>query len=523
MSNMGPDRRRGATERRVATNETVMVAAQAFTEREAVVFAAAQAVDRREEAGNDKTPHSAPSEVQLREANERLVVAAVHAQTMAEIAERATNQMAYMAEHDFLTGLPNRYLLTDRLAQAIALARRHGKKLALMFLDLDHFKYINDSLGHTVGDQLLQSVAKRLLACVRHSDTVSRQGGDEFVVLLPEVEAAQDATISAEKFIKAVAEPHLIGDHQLHVTLSIGISLYPDDGNDVETVVRNADIAMYYAKNKGRNSCQRFTPDLNTHAATRQAVETALRHALDQHEFVLHYQPQKNLETGAITGVEALVRLQQADHRLLDPLGFIGIAEDSGLILQIGKWVLREACRQAAAWLQAGFDIGRIAVNIAAQEFHHKDFLAGVRAILDDSGLDPHHLELELTESGLMQDTEQTMAIMHALNDLGVKIAVDDFGTGYSSLSYLRRFPIDTLKIDQSFVQDIDSGADEPIVSAIIAMGQSLKLRVVAEGIETPHQLTFLQSHRYIDGQGYYFGRPVAAKDFATLLTVDGR
>ena len=460
----------------------------------------------------------ARTEAQLREANERLVVATVSAETMTEAAEQATAQMSYMAEHDFLTGLPNRSLLTDRLAQAIALAQRHGKKVALMFLDLDHFKHINDSLGHAVGDQLLQSVAKRLQECVRHSDTVCRQGGDEFVVLLAEVEAVQDAALTAEKLIEAMAAPHLIGGHRLHVTLSIGISLYPDDGKDVEALVRNADTAMYHAKKSGRNNYQAFTPDMNARAVARQSVEEALRHALEQREFVLHYQPKVNLETGAITGAEALVRLQRSDHPLVYPTQFVSIAEDCGLILPIGKWVLREACRQTAAWLQAGLDIGQIAVNVSAVEFHGKDFLAGVRAILNDTGLDPRYLEFELTESGLMQDTEPTTAILHALKDLGVQIAVDDFGTGYSSLSYLRRFPIDTLKIDQSFVQDIDGDAGEAIVSAVIAMGMSLKQRVVAEGIETRQQLAFLQSHHCAEGQGFYFSRPVVAEEFATLL-----
>lgn len=580
MSKMGSNRRHGASERRLETSAHT-AAVKTVTERETAVLAGEQAADQRqetadlrqdtadlreetadqrqdtadlrheaadrrqdtadqreetanlrqeaadlreevadlrEEAAKAKSALSALSEAHMREANERLVVATVNAQTMTETAEQATAQMAYVAEHDFLTGLPNRSLLTDRLAQAISLAQRHGKKLALMFLDLDHFKHINDSLGHAVGDQLLQSAAKRLQACVRHSDTVSRQGGDEFVVLLTEVEAVQDAALSAEKLLKAMAEPHLIGGHRLHVTLSIGISLYPDDGKDAETVVRNADIAMYHAKECGRNNYQRFAPEMNARAAARQSVEASLRQALERCEFVLHYQPKVNLETGAITGAEALVRMQHADRSLVGPTEFVSIAEDCGLILPLGKWVLREACRQTQAWLQAGLDVGQIAVNVSAQEFHHKDFLAGVRAILDDTGLDPRHLELELTESGLMQDTQPTMAILHALNDLGVQIAVDDFGTGYSSLSYLRRFPIDTLKIDQSFVRDMDGNADEAIVSAIIAMGKSLNLRVVAEGIETMQQLAFLQSNRCAEGQGYIFSRPVAADDFAAVF-----
>jgi len=478
-----------------------------------------QRTERR--AAKSKALGSARAAANIRDANEYLISATVHALKMTEVAEQATQKMAHMAEHDFLTGLPNRALLTDRLAQSIALAQRHGKKVALMYLDLDHFKHINDSLGHAVGDQLLQSVAKRLHACVRLSDTVSRQGGDEFVVLLDDIEEVQDATLSAKKLIEAVGRPYLVGGHRLHVTLSIGISLYPDDGEDVETVFRNADIAMYQAKRNGRNNYQIFSPDMNIRAVARQSIEVALHHALDQHEFVLHYQPKMNLKTGTITGAEALLRWKRSSHRLTFPTQFVSIAEECGLILPIGKWVLREACRQTQAWLQAGLDLAQIAVNVSSIEFHGKDFLTDIRAILSETGLDPHRLEFELTESGVMQDTQQTTEILHALKELGVKIAIDDFGTGYSSLSYLWRFPIDVLKIDQSFVQAIEgNGGDtgKSIVSAIIAMGKNLQQRVVAEGIETQKQLTFLQSHRCEEGQGYYFSRPVSAKKFATLL-----
>lgn len=473
---------------------------------------------------NAKVTLSVKKEVQLREANENLVVATVRAQMMADAAEKATEQMAYMAEHDFLTGLPNRALLTDRLAQSIVFAKRYGdKKVAVMYLDLDHFKHINDSLGHEVGDHLLQSVAKRLQACVRQSDTVSRQGGDEFVVLLAEVEEVHDAVLSARKLMESMAKPHHIGDHQLYVSLSIGISLYPDDGNNAEAVIRNADTAMYHAKRGGRNKYQVFTQDMNVRAVARQSTEVALHLALERREFVLHYQPKVNLETGAIIGAEALLRWQLShnDHRLVRPVKFLSIAEECGLILPIGKWVLNEACRQTQAWLQAGLDPGLIAINVSSVEFHGKDFLAGVRAILNDTGLDPHHLIFELTESGLMHDTVQTTEILHALKDLGAQIAIDDFGTGYSSLSYLWRFPIDELKIDQSFVRAINGDAGKSIVSAVIAMGASLKQRVVAEGIETRKQLAFLQSNHCAAGQGYYFGRPVAAEEFAALLKTD--
>lgn len=409
-------------------------------------------------------------------------------------------------------------LLTDRLAQAISLARRHGKKVALMYMDLDHFKHINDSLGHEVGDQALQSAAKRLQSCIRLSDTVSRQGGDEFVVLLPEVDEMQGAVLTAEKLLKAMAEPHLIGDHRLHITLSIGISLYPDDGKDIETLLRNADTAMYYAKKSGRNKYRMFTPDMNARSVARQAIEQGLHQAIDQREFVLHYQPKVNLETGAITGAEALLRWQRTNYRFVSPIQFMRIAEDCGLILQIGKWVLREACRQTQTWLQAGRELGQVAVNVSTTEFLDKNFLADLRTILSDTGLEPHRLEIELTESGLIHDRQLTTATLSALKDFGVKIAIDDFGTGYSSLSNLWSFPIDTLKIDQSFIQNIDGDAGKAIVRAFIAIGMSLKQRVVAEGIETRQHLAFLQSHRCAEGQGYYFGRPVAAEEFVTLL-----
>ncbi len=483
-----------------------------------------EAADLREESATAKATLSASTQAQLREANERLVVATIQAQTMTETAELATEQMSYMAEHDFLTGLPNRALLTDRLVQSIALAERHGKKVALMYLDLDHFKHINDSLGHAVGDQLLQSVAKRLQTSVRLYDTVSRQGGDEFVVLLPEVEEVQDAVRAAKKLIEAMAQPHHINGQLLRATVSIGISIYPDDGKDLETVVKNADTAMYQAKKIGRNTYQVFIPEMSARAVARQSVEQALHLALEQHKFILHYQPKVNLETGAITGAEALIRMKESDDQLVGPDNFISIAEECGLILPIGRWVLREACRQTKAWLEAGLDIAQIAVNVSSREFHGKDFLAGVMSILDDTGLDPRHLELEMTESGLIQDSIPTTAILRALKHLGVQIAIDDFGTGYSSLSYMLRFPIDTLKIDRSFVQTLDEGtidkgdAGEAIVSAVIAMGTSLKQRVVAEGIETQQQLAFLQSRHCAEGQGYYFSRPVPADEFASLL-----
>jgi len=473
--------------------------------------------DQREEAATSKAKLSAITQTLLKEANERLVISAIHAQTMKESAELANE----LASHDYLTGLPNRLLLNDRVAQSIALAQRHNKKVALMFLDLDRFKHINDSLGHAVGDELLKSIAKRLQASVRLSDTVCRQGGDEFVVLLNEVEELQDAVVMAEKIIRAMGLPHLVNGHQLNVTFSIGISIYPDDGKDLETLARKADTAMYQAKEKGRNTYQIFINEMDFHSLARQSMEQKLHRALEQNTFVLHYQPKVNLETGSITGVEALIRIRESNGQLVYPVHFISVAEDCGLILPIGRWVLHEACRQTQVWLQAGFDIDHIAVNVSSREFHSEDFLAGVISVLHETGLDPHHLELEITESGLMKDTEHVMAIFSALKKLGVRIAIDDFGTGYSSLSYLARFPLDTLKIDQSFVHNLDNTSndtDNIVISAVIAMGESLKHRVVAEGIETKQQLAFLQSKHCTEGQGFYYSRPVGAEDFTALM-----
>jgi len=428
-------------------------------------------------------------------------------------------EMTHSAEHDYLTGLPNRMLLNDRVSQAIALTLRLREKLAVLFLDLDGFKHINDSLGHPVGDKLLQSIAQRLVTCVRGSDTVSRQGGDEFVVLLSVLEEQEDAAITARRMLAAVAEPHLIDQHDLHVTTSIGVSVYPDDGLDAETLIKNADTAMYQAKENGRQSYQFFKPAMNVRAVERQSIEESLRRALEHKEFALHYQPKVSLTTGEITGAEALIRWTHPTRGQVSPAQFIPVAEDCGLILPIGKWVLCEACKQARAWLDAGLPLGTMAVNISAMEFRDDSFLEGVFAILKETGLDPAALELELTESVLMKHVETTEFILKSLRARGVQLAVDDFGTGYSSLSYLRKFPIDALKIDQSFVRQITTAPDETtIVTAVISMGRSLKLRVVAEGVETAQELAFLQAHDCEEAQGYYFSRPVAPHQFARLL-----
>jgi diguanylate cyclase (GGDEF)-like protein/PAS domain S-box-containing protein len=428
-------------------------------------------------------------------------------------------QMVHSAHHDFLTGLPNRKLLNDRVRLAIAAAPRHMKKVAVLFLDLDGFKHINDSLGHPIGDRLLQSVAKRLVDGVRGSDTVSRQGGDEFVVLLSEVEGLDSVAATVRRLLQAGAEPHSIDQHDLHVTSCIGVSVFPDDGLDPETLVKNADTAMYEAKENGRQSFQFFKPAMNVRAVERQSIEGSLRRALERQEFALHYQPKINLRTGEISGAEALIRWTHPTRGSVSPAQFIPVAEDCGLILPIGNWVLGEACKQARSWLDAGLRLGTMGVNISAIEFRNENFLEGVFAILKDTGLDPTYLELELTESVLMKHPESTASVLQALRAKGVQVAVDDFGTGYSSLSYLQKFSIDALKIDQSFVRRITTAPDETtIVTAVIGMARSLKLRVVAEGVETLKELEFLQAHQCDEAQGYYFGRPIVPAQFAKLL-----
>jgi diguanylate cyclase (GGDEF)-like protein/PAS domain S-box-containing protein len=428
-------------------------------------------------------------------------------------------QMAHAAQHDFLTGLPNRMLLNDRVNQAIGLASRRRKNVAVLFLDLDGFKHINDSLGHPIGDKLLQSVARRLGGCVRGSDTVSRQGGDEFVVLLSEVEQSKDAAITARRMLQVVADTHCIEQHQLHVTTSIGVSVYPEDGGDAATLIKNADTAMYQAKENGRQSYRFFRPAMSVPAVERQDVEESLRRALERREFALHYQPKINLRSGEITGAEALLRWAHPSRGLLLPAEFIPVAEDCGLILAIGNWVLREACKQARAWLEAGLPLPSMALNISEMEFRDEHFLAGVFATLEDTGLNPKCLELELTEGVLMKRVEGTKSILRALKVKGVQVAIDDFGTGYSSLGYLAKFPIDALKIDLSFVRQITDAPEETsIVRAVISMGRSLNLRVVAEGVETQQQLAFLQAHQCEEAQGYFFSRPVVADQFAILL-----
>ncbi|WP_036244223.1 bifunctional diguanylate cyclase/phosphodiesterase [Massilia sp. BSC265] len=434
-----------------------------------------------------------------------------------------TSKMQHLAQHDFLTNLPNRVLLNDRITQVIASARRSDTSPALLFLDLDKFKHINDSLGHAVGDQLLQAVAQRLLDCVRTSDTVSRHGGDEFVVLLADERRPQDAALAAEKILIALSAPFLIEGQELHTSTSIGISVFPLDGPDAATLIKNADTAMYHAKERGRNNYQFFRHDMNARAVERQLIESNLRKALERQEFALHYQPKLDLESGKITGVEALLRWEHPEWGMTLPERFIRIAEECGLIVPIGRWVLQEACEQAVRWRDSGLSRVSIAVNVSAFEFRHRDFFDHALTVLASSGVDPACLQLELTESVLMRDVAASAALLAKFKEMGVEIAVDDFGTGYSSLSYLNQFPIDVLKIDQSFVRAIDglSESNGAIVSAVIGMGRSLHQRVIAEGIEDATQLSFLKLHGCCEGQGYFFSQPVEAARMGAMLHAD--
>jgi diguanylate cyclase (GGDEF)-like protein/PAS domain S-box-containing protein len=427
-------------------------------------------------------------------------------------------EITHLAEHDPLTGLPNRLLLNDRLDQAIARSLRKTSTMAVLFLDLDGFKHINDSLGHPVGDLLLQSVAERLKGCIRAPDTVSRQGGDEFVVLLHDTQNAESAAMTAKRILNAIALPHDIKGRDLNVTASIGISVFPCDGVNAETLIKNADTAMYQAKAGGRQIFRFFTPEMNVRAVERQSMEEDMRRALVQDEFSLVYQPIVNIQSGVITGAEALLRWTHPTHGQIEPSVFIPAAEDSGLILQIGAWVLREACRQAKAWMDAGLQPITMSVNVSATQFRSEDFMDNLSAILDETGLRSEYLNLEVTESVLMERAKPGVPIFETIRDRGMLVSVDDFGMGYSSLSYLQKYPLDVLKIDQSFVRQISADPSETsIVSAIISIGKSLKLRVVAEGVESAQDLAFLKTQSCDEAQGFYFSRPVPADQFAKL------
>jgi diguanylate cyclase (GGDEF)-like protein/PAS domain S-box-containing protein len=437
-------------------------------------------------------------------------------------ARAMAQKISHLAQYDYLTDLPNRLLLNDRLTQAVSAAHRHQQHLAVLFVDVDRFKHVNDALGHLIGDKLLLAIAHRLVASVRSSDTISRQGGDEFVVLLSSIAQAADAALSAQKLLTAASMPYRVEEHDLQITASVGIAIYPDDGADAEALVKNADIAMLSAKNSGRNNYQFFKPTMNARAIERQSIEGNLRHALDRGEFMLHYQPKIDLEAQTLTGAEALIRWRQPERGIVFPNDFIPIAEQCGYIVPIGRWVLREACRQRRTWLDAHLAPIPIAINISAVELRSNNFVEHVRDILQETGLEPRYLELELTETAFMQDPLSTIAVLQALKDIGIKLTLDDFGTGYSSLSYLKRFPIDALKIDRSFVRGLCTDSDDAkLVSAVINLGRSFHLQVIAEGVETRDQFIALQAQNCAEGQGYYFQKPIAAGEFAKLLGDD--
>ena len=435
------------------------------------------------------------------------------------MARKLAEETVHASQHDFLTGLPNRLLLNDRLGQAIALAKRHGGEVAVVYMDLDGFKHINDSLGHMVGDKLLQSVAGRLRKEIRTADTVSRQGGDEFVILLQDVQSREDAEVVAKKIIESVSAVHSIGEHQLYVTASVGVSLYPEHGLNPETLMKNADTAMYHAKASGRQCFQFFTSEMNVRAVDRQSIEEDLRQALERGEFQLHYQPKIDLKKGTIVGVEALLRWTHATRGPVPPEKFIRVAEESGMILPIGAWVLREACRQAKSWVDKGLPVGSMAINVSAVQLQDASFLNDVIAVLEETGLDAGVLELELTESMLMHLPDHAQTVLQHLRERGVRVSIDDFGTGYSSLSYLKKLHVDILKIDQSFIHQLKDPLDDTAITvAIIHMGRSLNLRVVAEGVESAADLEFLKEHDCDEGQGFFFSPAVSAEDFAVLL-----
>ncbi len=454
----------------------------------------------------------------LQMANEQLVITAIRLQIETAENEKTTSEMIKLARYDFLTSLPNRVQLYDRIDQAIAMAKRHPAKLAVLFLDLDRFKVINDTHGHAIGDKLLQSVADRLKSSVRNTDTVSRLGGDEFVLLLSEVGKDEALEVKIEKILTVVSAPYSIAGHEMHVGATIGISIFPQDGDDSATLIRNADTAMYFGKKSGRNTYRFYAQEMGAHDTERKNIEAGLQQALKKNEFVLFYQAQFDLESGKISGAEALIRWQHPIKGLLLPSEFMGVAESSGAVIPIGRWALREACEQATRWHVADLSFNVIAVNISALEFEDEHFLQNVLQVLQETGLPPAHLELELTETVLMKSVDATTLTLNKLRAAGVSISIDDFGTGYSSLSYLKQFPVDTMKIDQSFVRDISTSKDDILLNAVIGIGKSLRHRVIAEGVETETQLAFLRENHCTAAQGFYLNEPMGAEDFFNFL-----
>jgi diguanylate cyclase (GGDEF)-like protein len=441
--------------------------------------------------------------------------------TVEDITERKRYQaeLEFQATHDALTGLPNRGLLEDRLRQAIGYAHRNGSLVAVAFIDLDRFKVINDSLGHGSGDDVLMRVSRRIRGALREIDTVARQGGDEFVVVLAEQPTVESVVAVVERIIEQVAQPVTIDGRELYVTCSVGIALYPNDGGDVTTLLRNADAAMFSAKERGRNSFQFYAPNMNALALERLALEGSLRRATEREEFEVHYQPRVDIRSKKIVGMEALVRWRDAELGFVPPAKFIPVAEEANLINQIGEQVLRAACRQARDWVDLGFDELSVSVNLSARQFRQGSLVATIESALAETGLEASRLELELTESTIMGHGQEFVTMLAELKKLGVRVAIDDFGTGYSNLSYLSRFPIDALKIDRSFVSEVATDQQHALLAkAVISLGHSLRLKVVAEGVETAEQLDFLRHHGCDEVQGYFFSKPVPPEEFERML-----
>jgi diguanylate cyclase (GGDEF)-like protein/PAS domain S-box-containing protein len=449
----------------------------------------------------------------------------IRSRIAAEEALRISNErLSYLAQFDTLTGLPNRHVFRDRLAQTLVQGKRSSRPVGVMFVDLDRFKQVNDTLGHGLGDMLLKQTAQRLAECVRDGDTVGRFSSDEFGVVLSDLDKAGDTGRVAQKILESLAAPFQLGGDTVYISASVGIALYPADNDEAESLIANASAAMYRAKEEGRNNYQYFTREMNERARKRVQIETDLRHAMERNEFLLHYQPKVELAGGTICGFEALMRWQHPREGLVSPLEFIPVLEDTGLIVPVGEWALAETCRQIGAWQAAGLAPRPVAVNLSARQFQEDGLQAMVKRTLEESRVDPSFIQFEITESLLMRDAERATRTLRELRDSGFKLSVDDFGTGYSSLAYLKRFPLDTLKIDRAFVRDVDSDPDDAAIAlAIIGMAHSMKLKVVAEGVETEAQLKFLRDNGCDEMQGFYFARPLPGADATQALAADRR
>src|ERR1019366_8073612 len=487
----------------------------------AIVLEKDRVVHRVELEINSKDGHKRWALANVRAVSDADGNVVLHEGTVEDITQRkaAEERVQFLAYYDELTGLPNRTLLHDRVQVALASARRHREKVALLLLDLDHFKTINDSLGHPMGDLLLQEVAKRLKRGTREQDTVAHLGGDEFLVLVTAINETVDAVVVAERIVNSMAAELVIQGHVFNITCSLGISIFPDNGEEVDALLKNADLAMYKAKENGRHNLQLFTQEMNAQLQERMTLERSLRLAVEREEFFLVYQPQLDLATGEIIGCEALIRWRHPEMGLVMPNTFIPLAESSGLIWPMGEWVLRTACAQARQWQNEGLPAVPVAVNVSAVQFRQNGFLQLIETVLRETGLAPQYLELEVTETLLLSNAEVMLIMLEQLKEMGLRLSIDDFGTGYSSLSYLRQFPVYKLNIDRSFVRDITVDPDDAVItSTIISMAQSLGLKVLAEGVETEEQMSFLRAHNCHEVQGHYFSKPLYADELADKL-----